>query len=196
MWLVLNHFHGSYWLFWWRSLSIELKLHEAFYRRKEILLLQYISWEIIPVSIKTINKAIPFAFRQAWSCKRAPVPIDTAPLHCSWKENSWQDCRVAPLAFVLHFMCQLVGRTCPSITMLTLGPVKNRSCKYVCHWMSDVHRLVSTMVADKISVASSSHTVSTLWHSESKVYLILLKKSRSRGELNCFFKVILMLFII
>lgn len=57
--------------------------------------------------------------------------------------------------------------------------------------MSDVHGLVFTMVADKISMASSSHTLSTLWHSESKVYLILLKKSRSQGEFNFFLKVTL-----
>lgn len=62
--------------------------------------------------------------------------------------------------------------------------------------MSDVHRLVSTMVADKIFVASSSHAVSAFWHAESKVYLILLKMSRSQGHLNFFLKVILMLFTV
>lgn len=52
------------------------------------------------------------------------------------------------------------------------------------------------MVADKIFAASSSHTISTLWHSQPKVYLILLKTSRSQGELNFFFKVISMLFTV
>lgn len=100
----------------------------AFYSWKEMYLLRYISWEIIQASIETSNKAIQFACGQAWSCRRAPVPADAAP----WR-------KAAGRAAVRHrrrwrfrsFTRCLLGRTCPFITTLTMGPVKNRPCKYV-----------------------------------------------------------------
>jgi len=170
---------------------MELKLHEAFYRRNVLAAIHFLR----NYSGKHLNnqQSNPVCIQAGLILQESTRSYRHGSIMLLL-EGKLQDCCVAPPAFVLHSMCQRVGRVCPFITTLTLDLVKNRSCKYVT--MSDVRRLVSTMAADKISMASSSHTVSTLWHSESNIYLILLKKSRSQGELNFFLKVILMLFTV
>lgn len=83
-----------------RKVSIELKLQVLFNRIKGRHLLHCAYWEVIQASIKAISKAMPLALRQAWSCRRVPVPRGMAPSNCCWKENcrtaAWRLSAIAP----------------------------------------------------------------------------------------------------